>query len=135
MLGFFALPAALASLADVVGEAVGEAVGSAEADALAALGTGHALPYAAGGSAWRLASAATDARVAAAVRADGWCAPGNIQAHTPSATTPAHRIKNRRRQKARSALRSHPSSRDPPWSSPDTSSSLSASIPMRTVCE
>jgi hypothetical protein len=48
MLGFFALPAALASLADVVGEAVGEAVGAAvgaaEADALAALGTGHALP-------------------------------------------------------------------------------------------
>jgi hypothetical protein len=40
MLGFFALPAALASLADVVGEAVG----AAEADALAALGTGHALP-------------------------------------------------------------------------------------------
>ena len=110
MLGFFALPAALASLADVVGEAVG----AAEADELAALGTGHALPYAAGGSAWRLASAATDARVAAAVRADGGCAPGNIQAHTPSATTPAHRIKNRRRQKARSALRSHPSSRDPP---------------------
>ena len=35
------------------------------------LGPGHALPYAAGGSAWRLASAATDARVAAAVRADG----------------------------------------------------------------
>jgi hypothetical protein len=44
MLGFFALPAALASLADVVGEAVGAAVGAAEADALAALGTGHALP-------------------------------------------------------------------------------------------
>jgi hypothetical protein len=67
VLTFFALSGALASLADAVGEAE-LAVG---AGAPAGLGPGHALPYAAGGSAWRLASAATDARVAAADRADG----------------------------------------------------------------
>ncbi len=81
-----------------VGESFADAVGDAETGLLATVGTGHAAPYAAAGRAWRLASAATDARVAAAVRADGWCVPGNIQAQTPSATTPAHRIKNRRRQ-------------------------------------
>ena len=67
MLTLFALSAALASLADAVGEGeLAVAVGPPTD-----LGPGHALPYAAGGSAWRLASAATDARVAAALRADG----------------------------------------------------------------
>jgi hypothetical protein len=57
----------LAFFTGVVGEAaVALAVGSP-----VVLGPGHALPYAAGGSAWRLASAAMDARVAATVRADG----------------------------------------------------------------
>jgi len=58
---------AAADLADAVGEGeLAVAVGPPTD-----LGPGHALPYAAGGSAWRLASAATDARVAAALRADG----------------------------------------------------------------
>ncbi|MGH3244774.1 MAG: hypothetical protein ACRDOI_00950 [Trebonia sp.] len=92
---------------------VGEAAVALAAGLPVAVGPGHALPYAAGGSAWRLASAAVDARVAAAVRAEGRWAPGSIQAHTPSATTPAQRIRNRRRQKARSSPVSRPSSYDP----------------------
>jgi len=72
-LGWPAAPAfpvvltASAGVADAVGDAeLAVAVGPA-----VALGAGQAFPYAAGGSAWRRASAATEARVAAAVPADG----------------------------------------------------------------
>ena len=62
------------------------------------LGPGHAGPLAADGSACRLASASIDAVAAAASLFEGWCAPGRSHAHTPSATIPAQRIMNRRRQ-------------------------------------
>jgi hypothetical protein len=58
--------AGLASPADAVDVGAGLAWAVASS-----LGTGHALPYATDGKVWRSASAARDARVAAAVRAGG----------------------------------------------------------------
>ena len=62
-------------------------------------GTGHALPYAAAGSASCDWSAAMDARAAAETPADGpgW-RPGSSQASSASSTRPPARMKNLRRQ-------------------------------------
>ena len=83
-------------LGDVVG--LGELVPAVGYTAGMLLGTGHAGPLAADGSACRRASAAMDAFAVAVSCFDGWCVPGSNQAHTPSATTPPQRIRNRRRQ-------------------------------------
>jgi hypothetical protein len=62
-------------------------------------GTGHALPYAADGSASCDWSAAMDARAAAETSADGprW-RPGSSQASSASSARPPARMKNLRRQ-------------------------------------
>jgi hypothetical protein len=64
----------------------------------AGAGLAHALPYAAVGSTSRRFCAATDWRASAAARRDGEETPGSSHAHTPSATIPAHRSRNLRRQ-------------------------------------
>jgi hypothetical protein len=62
-------------------------------------GTGHALPYAADGSASCDWSAAMDARAAADTLADGpEGRPGNSHASNASSTRPPARMKNLRRQ-------------------------------------
>ena len=62
-------------------------------------GTGHALPYAADGSASCDWSAAMDARAPAETPADGrgW-RPGSSQASSASSARPPARMKNLRRQ-------------------------------------
>ena len=101
MLAFVAVVVAVGlgdcvGLADCVG--LGEVVAAVGYTFGVLLGPGHAGPLAADGSACCLASASMDAAAAAAWRLDGWYAAGRSQAHTPSATTPAQRIMNRRRQ-------------------------------------
>jgi hypothetical protein len=79
-------------------DALAAGFGVAPADGLGD-GTGHALPYAADGSASCDWSAAMDARAAAGTPADGpeW-RPGNSQASNASNARPPARMKNLRRQ-------------------------------------
>jgi len=80
------------------GDALAAGFGVAVADGFGD-GTGHALPYAADGSASCDWSAAMDARAAADTLADGpEGRPGNSQASNASSTSPPARMKNLRRQ-------------------------------------
>ena len=94
--------AEVVGLADVVGVAdvvgLGKLAPAVGYTAGMLLGAGQAGPLAADGSACRRASAAMEAFATAVSCFDGWCVPGINQAHTPSATTPPKRIRNRRRQ-------------------------------------
>src|SRR5271165_2904824 len=91
------LPASL--LADRVGlgDALTVGCGAGVADAVG-VGPGHALPYAADGSAFPACSAALDSCAAAAAPAGGPARPVRNQASNASTASPPPRMKNRRRQ-------------------------------------
>ena len=91
------LPASLLADRAGLGEALTVGCGAGVGDALGD-GPGHALPYAADGSAFPACSAAIDSCAAAAAPADGPARPVRNQASSASTASPPPRMQHRRRQ-------------------------------------